>query len=168
MTGFFYLDWSLLSVSLFNSILMLWLGLTVLLNARHRAPEGRNSAWGFWIAAGSLLLGGVFFLFHSALLGFDIRSLHPALNFWWRAGWITLAILPFTWYAVMLWYAGFWEEGAGNLFRRHRPWFLLCASSEVAWIVLALMVNPPPTISGLAIMASRRHPAVPAARPHAA
>ena len=80
MTGFFYLDWSLLSVSLFNAILMLWLGLTVLLNARHRAPEGRSGPWGFWMAAGSLLLGGVFFIFHSALLGFDIRSLLPALD----------------------------------------------------------------------------------------
>ncbi len=150
MTGFFYLDWSLLSVSLFNAILMLWLGLTVLLNARHRAPEGRSGAWGFWIASGSLLLGGVFFLLHSALLEFDIRSLLSALNIWWRAGWITAAILPFAWYAVMLWYAGFWEEGSGNLFRRHRPWFLFCASSALAWIVLALAANPPPTISGLA------------------
>jgi signal transduction histidine kinase len=150
MTGFFYLDWSLLSTSLFNAILMLWLGLTVLLNARHRSPESRSGAWGFWMAAGSLLLGGVFFLFHTALLGFDIRSLLPALNFWWRVGWITVAILPFTWYAVMLWYAGFWEEGAGNLFRRHRPWFLLCTSSALAWIVLALTANPPPSISGLA------------------
>ena len=149
MTGIFFLDWPLLSVSLFNAILMLWLGMTVLLNARHRAPDGRSGAWGFWIAAGSLLLGGVFFLFHSALLGFDIRTLLPALAYWWRAGWITVAILPFTWYVVMLWYAGFWEAGAGNLFRRHRPWFLLCAASELAWIVLALTANPPPTISGL-------------------
>jgi two-component sensor histidine kinase len=149
MTGFFYLDWSLLSVSLFNAILMLWLGLTVLLNARHRAPESRSGAWGFWIAAGSLLLGGVFFLLHSALLGFDIRSLLSALNIWWRAGWITAAILPFAWYAVMLWYAGFWEEGSGNIFLRHRPWFLFSASSALAWVYLALAANPPPTISGL-------------------
>jgi hypothetical protein len=150
MTGFFYLDWPLLSVSLFNAILMLWLGLTVLLNARHRAPEGRSGPWGFWMAAGSLLLGGVFFVFHSALLGFDLRSLLPAMDFWWRTGWITVVILPFAWYAVMLWYAGFWEEGAGNLFRRHRPWFLFCAASALAWIVLALMSNPAPSISGLA------------------
>ena len=150
MTGFFYLDWSLLSVSLFNAILMLWLGLTVLLNARHRTPEGRSGAWGFWIAAGSLLLGGVFFLLHTALLGFDIRSLLSALGIWWRAGWITAAILPFAWYAVMLWYAGFWEEGARNLFRRHRPWFLFCTASALAWVFLALTANPPPTISVLA------------------
>ncbi len=148
MTGFFYLDWPLLSVSLFNAILMLWLGLTVLLNARHRAPEGRSGPWGFWMAAGSLLLGGIFFIFHSALLGFDLRTLLPALDFWWRAGWITVVILPFAWYAVMLWYAGFWEEGAEALFRRHRPWFLFCAASALAWIVLALMANPVPVLSG--------------------
>jgi hypothetical protein len=148
MTGFFYLDWPLLSISLFNAILMLWLGLTVLLNARHRAPEGRSGPWGFWMAAGSLLLGGVFFIFHSALLGFDLRSLLPALDFWWRAGWITVVILPFAWYAVMLWYAGFWEEGAADLFRRHRPWFLFCAASALAWIALALIANPAPVLSG--------------------
>jgi signal transduction histidine kinase len=149
MTGFFYLDWSLLSVSLFDAILMLWLGLTVLLNARHRTPEGRSGSWGFWMAAGGLLLGGIFFIFHSALLGFDIRAILPALEFWWRAGWITVVILPFAWYAVMLWYAGFWEEGAHDLFRRHRPWFLFCAASALAWIVLALISNPAPTVSGL-------------------
>jgi signal transduction histidine kinase len=150
MTGFFSLDWPLLSVSLFNAILMLWLGLTVLLNARHRAPEGRSGPWGFWMAAGSLLLGGVFFIFHSALLGFDLRTLLPAMDFWWRAGWITVVILPFAWYAVMLWYAGFWEEGAGDLFRRHRPWLLFCAASALAWIALALISNPAPVLSGLA------------------
>lgn len=55
MTGIFFLDWAVLAVSLFNTILLLWLGLTVLLNA-----EGR--VWGICLAAGGLLLGAIFLL----------------------------------------------------------------------------------------------------------
>ena len=36
MTGGFWLDWAIISVSLFNTILLCWLGLTVLLNADRR------------------------------------------------------------------------------------------------------------------------------------
>ena len=38
MTGFFWFDWPLLALSLANGILLLWLGLTVLLNAERRTP----------------------------------------------------------------------------------------------------------------------------------
>ena len=55
------LEWATLAVSLFNTILLLWLGFTVLLNA-----ERRNL--GIWLAGGGLLLGGAFFLSHSMLL----------------------------------------------------------------------------------------------------
>jgi hypothetical protein len=144
MTGQFLLDAALLSVSLFNAILMLWLGLTVLLNAGPRSPSSRSGSWGFWIAAVGLMLGGLFFAFHTILLGFDVSAILSTWDFWWRAIWITVVLLPFSWYAVMLWYSGFWEEGAGELLRRHRPWFLFCAASALAWIVLALLSNPFP------------------------
>ena len=32
----FYIDWAIMAVSLFNTILLVWLGLTVLLNAERR------------------------------------------------------------------------------------------------------------------------------------
>jgi signal transduction histidine kinase len=149
MTGHFLLDGSLLSVSLFNAILMVWLGLTVLLNAGHRSPTSRSGSWGFWIASLGLMLGGVFFVFHSILLGFSLSAIIPALEFWWRAGWITVVLLPFSWYVVMLWYSGFWEEGAGGLIRRHRPWFLFCAASALAWVILALTSNAFPSVAEL-------------------
>ncbi len=47
MSGNFSLDWLTLAVSLFNTILLLWLGLTVLLNAERRS-------WGIWMAGGGL------------------------------------------------------------------------------------------------------------------
>ena len=43
MSGHFYLDWAAMAVSLFNTILFLWLGAMVLLNADRRT-------WGIWLA----------------------------------------------------------------------------------------------------------------------
>ena len=62
MTDEFSLNWAIMAVSLFNTILLLWLGMTVLLNAERRT-------WGVWLAGGGLLMGGAFFVSHSAILG---------------------------------------------------------------------------------------------------
>ena len=43
MTGEFFVDWATMAVSLFNTVLLLWLGLTILLNAELRT-------WGTWLA----------------------------------------------------------------------------------------------------------------------
>ena len=42
-----------IAVSVYNVVLMLWLGLTVLLNAERRV-------WGVLLAGGALILGGAF------------------------------------------------------------------------------------------------------------
>ena len=62
MTGEFPLNWATLAVSIFNTILLLWLGLTVLLNAQRRTT-------GVWIAGTGLLMSSLFFLSHTAILG---------------------------------------------------------------------------------------------------
>src|SRR5574341_1176236 len=62
MSGYFVLDWAILAVSLANTILLLWLGLTVLLNAERRS-------WGVWTMGIGLLLGAAFFVSHTAILG---------------------------------------------------------------------------------------------------
>jgi hypothetical protein len=67
---FYALPWAQFSVSLFNTILLLWLGLTVFLNAQNRS-------WGTYLASGGLLLGGTFFLAHSAALDSSIEGLLP-------------------------------------------------------------------------------------------
>ena len=69
MTGIISLDWPALTLSLFNAALMLWLGLTVALNAERRG----RAAWGTWLITASLLLGAVFFISHSALLSLDLN-----------------------------------------------------------------------------------------------
>jgi signal transduction histidine kinase len=147
MTGYFFLDWALLSVSLFDAILMFWLGLTVLLNAELQAPPGRSSRWGVWIAGISFQLGAVFFLAHTVILGLGLDQILPGLEIWWRVGWVPLIALPFTWYAEMLWYAGFWEEQNTRLARRHRPWFFVCLWLGALGILGALATDPLPLVN---------------------
>lgn len=118
MTDNFFLDWAVLTVSFFNAILLSWLGLTVLLNA-----ERRN--WGIWLAGGGLLLGALFFISHTAILGMELIWLSwRGMVFWWTVGLAPAIILPFSWYTVMLWYAGFWVDSTSVLHKRQRPFLI--------------------------------------------
>jgi signal transduction histidine kinase len=93
------LDWLLIALSLFNTIAMLWLGLTVLINAERRS-------WGTWAAGGGLLLGGIFFLGHTAVVGRVLGTFSNEMEFWWLLGWLVLPGAPYLWYTVMAWYSG--------------------------------------------------------------
>ena len=93
------LDWVARALSFFNAVALLWLGLTVLLNA-----ETRN--WGSWIISAGLAVGGLFFMGHSALVGSDLGILNPQMEFWWRAVWLLLISQPYFWYLVIAWYSG--------------------------------------------------------------
>jgi signal transduction histidine kinase len=137
MTGVFLLDWTIMAVSLFDIILLFWLGLTVLLNAERRT-------WGVWMAGGGMLMGGVFFISHAALLGHGLY-LSEGMNFWWHLGWIPVVASPFAWYAIMLWYAGFWDDPQTSLHRRQRPWFLLTVLLAAGLVGLLLFANPLPS-----------------------
>src|SRR5271154_3741967 len=95
--------WSVIAVSLANTILLLWLGFMVLLNAERRS-------WGVWLIGGSLLTGGMFFVSHTVILVLNPTSLNGAMNFWWYLGLGAVITLPFAWYTAILWYAGFWER----------------------------------------------------------
>src|SRR5438132_7890252 len=124
MTGLFFLDWAALAISLFNASLLTWLGLTVALNAERPRPSRPMAApgfnWGTLLTALSLLLGGLFFVAHSALLTYDLNTVTRGLNFWWRLGWWPVIALPLAWYVLVLWYSGYWEDSATALHRRHR------------------------------------------------
>ncbi len=147
MSGNFFLDWAILVVSLFNTIILLWLGLTILLNAERRRP-------GIWLAGGGMLIGAAFFLSHSAILGFDPYR-DTAVNFWWQLGWIPVILSPFAWYVVMLWYAGFWERAApaglrpAPAYRRHRLWFWLLSMATAGMIALFIFASPLPSFGQL-------------------
>jgi signal transduction histidine kinase len=137
MSGNLLLDWAVLTVSLFNTVTLLWLGLTVLLNAERRTP-------GLWVAGGMLLLGSLFFLSHSAILGQASLLAFQEVNFWWRLGWFPVVFLPFAWYSVMLWYSGYWSHPQSRLHRRHRIWFWFSSVILTGITGMLFFANPLP------------------------
>ncbi len=138
MTSNYLLDWPIMAVSLFNTIILLWLGFTVLLNAERRT-------WGIWLAGGGLLMGGIFFVSHSAILGLGLNYVGRGMDFWWRAGWVPVVASPFAWYGIMLWYAGFWDNAQSRLRRRQRPWLMLTTLLAFGMVGLLIFANPLPS-----------------------
>ena len=119
MSNNVYLNWAIIAVSLFNAILLGWLGLTVLLNAARRD-------WGVWLGTIGLLLGSLFFISHTTiaaagLFAFSWRS----MIFWWTVGLIPVIMLPFAWYIIVLWFVGFWNKPRPHIFYRQRYPLLL-------------------------------------------
>lgn len=116
MSDILLLDWAIMAISLFNTILLTWLGLTVVFNADRRD-------WGVWIATVGLLLGALFFVSHTAIAGLGLNQLTwRNMIFWWTAGLVPAIILPYAWYIIMLWYAGFWNVPRNRLYQRQRIW----------------------------------------------
>lgn len=116
MSDILPLDWAIMAISLFNTILLTWLGLTVVFNADRRD-------WGVWIATVGLLLGALFFVSHTAIAGLGLNQLTwRNMIFWWTAGLVPAIILPYAWYIIMLWYAGFWNVPRNRLYQRQRIW----------------------------------------------
>jgi signal transduction histidine kinase len=132
----FLVEWATLAVSFFNTILLLWLGLTVLLNSDRRT-------WGIWLAGGSLLLGGGFFVSHTAVFGLGLTYLGPGMFFWLLVGSIPAIVLPFAWYVVMLWYAGFWDGTRSDIHRRQRPWLLLTFAMLLLGLLILVILGDP-------------------------
>ncbi|NTU81268.1 MAG: hypothetical protein HGA45_18120, partial [Chloroflexales bacterium] len=127
-------DWALIATSLFNTVVLLWLGLTVLLNAERRA-------WGTWVAGGGLLFGAAFFVGHTAVVGRVLGTFTGEMELWWRLGWLVLLAAPYLWYLVMAWYSGALGRPVA------RRW--LAAVSAVGLLALAtlLLFDPLPDYS---------------------
>ena len=103
------LDWGIITLSLFNTITLLWLGLTVLLNAERRTL-------GTWVAGGGLVLCGLFFVGHTAVVGRAIGTFDIELGFWWQASWLLTVAAPYLWYVGTIWYTGvlrLWQHRIG-------------------------------------------------------
>ena len=116
MSDILLLDWAIMAVSLFNTILLTWLGLTVVFNAERRD-------WGVWIATGGLFLGALFFFSHTAIVGLGLNQLTwRNMVFWWTAGLVPAVMLPYAWYIIMLWYAGYWNVPQTRLRQRQKIW----------------------------------------------
>ena len=138
MTENWLLNWAVMAVSLFNTILLIWLGLTVLLNAERRT-------WGLWLSGSVILLGGIFFLIHSIILGLGLNTIGRTIDFWWHLGWIPVVTIPYIWYVVILWYSGFWDGNGDKLKRRHNPWFVGTTVLATGILLLLIFANPLPS-----------------------
>jgi Histidine kinase-, DNA gyrase B-, and HSP90-like ATPase len=136
MNPLYILDWAIIAVSFFNTIILIWLGLTVLLNADRRR-------WGTWAAGGGFLLSGLFFIGHSAIVGRVIGTFEPEMEFWWRLSWLLVAGAPYMWYLVVLAYTGVLESG------RHRGWLLTVTLLGLSAVALLALSDPLPTYQAI-------------------
>ncbi|MDQ3816019.1 MAG: hypothetical protein M3347_19090 [Armatimonadota bacterium] len=134
-TGQFILYWASLTVLLFNTILLFWLGLIILLNVERHT-------WGSWLAAVGLLIGGAFFAAYIAGLDYALEDLVRGIHTWWYPSWGAVIALPFGWYLLMLWYTGFWDARQSPLHHRHRPWFFLTFLLALLLVGLVLYFSP--------------------------
>lgn len=125
-------DWINITISFFNTIALLWLGLTVLLNAERRT-------WGTWAAGGGMVLGSVFFAGHTAIVARVIGTFSAEMEFWWWIGWFPFVSAPYLWYLVMVWYTGVLHT------RRHRFWLIIISLLGIGALGLLLFANPIPT-----------------------
>jgi signal transduction histidine kinase len=146
MTGYLFLDWLMMALSLFNTIIITWMGLAVLLNAERRA-------WGVWLTGGGLLAGGLFFVSHSALLGLDLHYVSAGMDFWWQIGWPLVIALPIAWYMVTLWYTGFWDDARSPLRRRQWLWMIATSALFAGLVGVVMFANPLPTYARAANLA---------------
>lgn len=160
MSGQFGLDWATFAVSLFNTILLLWLGLTVLLNADRRTA-------GLWLAGGGLLVGAAFFLSHTAILGLGAAQLGPGIDFWWRAGWLPVVLAPLAWSVVMAWYGGYLlaPEAVRRAipkaaYRRQRLGLAAVGALAAGLAGLLVFANPLPSFLQVATLDLQASPAI--------
>ncbi len=128
--------WALVSVSLFETILLLWLGLTLWLNADRRGLGVVVTSVGFF-------LGSAFFTSHAALLLRPTLQLTRSTTLWLALAMTPVVLLPYVWYVVLLWYNGFWTPPAGGLRRRQVPWLWLATAVLVAGMVSLALLGAP-------------------------
>jgi signal transduction histidine kinase len=136
----FFIYWAMMAISLFNTIVLFWLGFTVWLNAEKQ--ESRFRQGGIWLATAGLLMGGVFFATHTAMLDFQVEALVAGVRSWWYFFFAPIILLPHAWYLLMLWYAGFWDDRTSALHHRHRAGLIATTLLVIALIALLFFANP--------------------------
>lgn len=130
------IDYSQYVLSLTNATLLLWLGLTVVLNA-----ERRNI--GVWLVGGSLLLGSAFFISYLALRIIGINTFTATNTLFLAVASLPPVVLPFAWYGVILWYAGYFNQSAERFRRRHKGRLTLLIVLLIAGVIALTLLGMP-------------------------
>ena len=127
--------WAQYAVSIFNFLLLLWLGLTVFLNARERS-------WGTVMAGSGLLVGAIFFACHTVALDYSLDTLLENSPQWWAILSLPVVALPLGWLLLMVWHCGALRKGAGKLKKKMALAMCLCLFTAGSLVALSLLGAP--------------------------
>ena len=78
------------AVSLFNTVILLWLGLTVILTGNRRKPATIAGSAG-------LLLGALFFMGHTFIIGHSLNIGGRGVDTVWKVMWVGAITAPYFW-----------------------------------------------------------------------
>ncbi len=115
------------ALSLFNTVALLWLGLTVLLTGNRRRPATVAGSAG-------LLLGAIFFGGHTLIIA---GALGAGVTVVWPIMWIVAVAAPYMWGLAIFYYSG--DPAAGRWVRR-----VLTLAASILVLVL-FVVDPLPS-----------------------
>jgi len=140
MTSNQYLNILLLTFSIFNIIILFGLSLTVFLTSE-------TKKLGVKIASLGLFSGGLFFIFHTIIITLDNKIFNTKIDYLWFFSWILLIVLPYAWYALALWYLGFWEEGLSEVKEKHYKYFIIISIFCLSLLFVCIFLPGLPTFN---------------------
>lgn len=120
------------AVSLFNTVILLWLGLTVILTGDRRKPATIAGSAG-------LLLGALFFMGHTLIIGHSLNIGGRGVDTVWKVMWVVAITAPYFWGLSIFYYSG--NPAAGKWVRR-----ILTAALFFMIITLAFVLPLPSII----------------------
>jgi signal transduction histidine kinase len=127
-----------LALSIFITVMLLWLGLTVWLN-------GERGRFVVPLSASALLAAAIFFLSHTILLGLGFAETGGGMDFWWRLAWLPLPLLPYAWLLIVIRYAGL-SPAQRAVYGR---WQIALGVGCVVLIPIFILSNPFPSYASL-------------------
>ena len=92
------------AVSLFNTVILLWLGLTVIFTGNRRRPATIAGSAG-------LLLGSIFFMGHTLIIAHTVDLTGLGVNTIWKVMWFVAVTAPYFWGLAIFYYSGNPEAG---------------------------------------------------------
>lgn len=125
------LDILVRSFSVFNTILLFWLGLMVLFIGERRSA-------GTWLVGVGLLLGGLFFTSHTVIMAQNLAKISLGMDIWWAMAWTPGILAPLAWYGAVLWYAKFSFKSNS----RHRYFLVFVCLVTVSLIIQIILMSP--------------------------